>query len=818
MARPPSANSILNNYKKKNKSYLNNSNVAYAPSVPIATDMHLPNYSGLKDFAKNAGNGEEEFYLRLDQNSGTYAYIGNYDTGNTANSGLLLDAGGGDPILRMAVNAGTSATYWTLGLDNTDDHFKISQSAILGGSNNYFTISDDGKVGINEVDPQEELHITNNQSGTTAIGVYNTDAGASSNSMLLLDGGGGDSVVRYGINTDGVGGGTYWTTGLDNTDDSWHLSRHEVIGGNDALVVDSDAKLGINCSPQEELHLQNNQAGTTAAMVQNTDGGASSNSMLLLDSGGGDAVIRFGIDTDGAGAGTYWTMGMDNTDDAWKVSRYSVIGGNDTITVSSTECVINDDANDYDFRVEGDTDTNLLFCDASTERVGIGTNTPAEKLEVNGTIKATDINTSSSFTVSGAGAFNGGVVFNEDGADVDFRIEGDTEQNLFFVDASTDRIGIGTNTPGEEVHIQKDQDATTALYIGNQNTNTASSSMLLLDAGAGDPVIRYAINSGATPTYWTSGIDNTDDDFKISKSSILGGSNNYFIIDESTGDVTLTGDINAVQFRVNGTGNHGILDDGSNNLLLAYDSNNYLSIRDTNFYWRQNGNWTFQFQANNFSPYTDSTMSCGVSAKRWTNVYSDALDVDGAAIFNESGAAVDFRVEGDTETHLLFADGSEDRVGIGTAAPEETLHVSGNARVSGELQGCRMLLQFSRELSTTLNDAGRTLKVGEVQCNGSTPIGCVMPRPGSITGWSLYYEIEGTPTGDLRVEIYKNTASVWNTNLTSTNGDHYEYDTQARGTDTFAAGDVINMVVREYDGGDVFIDALVGTIEVVFDT
>jgi len=38
-------------------------------------------------------------------------------------------------------------------------------------------------------------------------------------------------------------------------------------------------------------------------------------------------------------------------------------------------------------------------------------------------------------------------IFNEDGADVDFRIEGDTEANLFYVNAGTDDIGIGTSSP-----------------------------------------------------------------------------------------------------------------------------------------------------------------------------------------------------------------------------------------------------------------------------------------------------------------------------------------------------------------------------------
>ena len=53
------------------------------------------------------------------------------------------------------------------------------------------------------------------------------------------------------------------------------------------------------------------------------------------------------------------------------------------------------------------------------------------------------------------------------------------------------------------------------------------------------------------------------------------------------------------------------------------------------------------------------------------------LYASGAATFNETGASVDFRVEGNTEQNLLFVDGSTDRVGIGTATPGGSLEIYG---------------------------------------------------------------------------------------------------------------------------------------------
>ena len=59
--------------------------------------------------------------------------------------------------------------------------------------------------------------------------------------------------------------------------------------------------------------------------------------------------------------------------------------GVERVEFGTAEVVFNDGGTDYDFRVEGDTSSHLLFVDASTDRVGIGSSSPEGKLTVAGT-------------------------------------------------------------------------------------------------------------------------------------------------------------------------------------------------------------------------------------------------------------------------------------------------------------------------------------------------------------------------------------------------------------------------------------------------
>jgi hypothetical protein len=77
---------------------------------------------------------------------------------------------------------------------------------------------------------------------------------------------------------------------------------------------------------------------------------------------------------------------------------------------------------------------------------------------------AGDIKANGTLTVSGNTSLDGGTfVFNESSADLDFRIEGNGDANLFFSDAGNDRIGIKTASPSTELHVVGGVKATGAI-------------------------------------------------------------------------------------------------------------------------------------------------------------------------------------------------------------------------------------------------------------------------------------------------------------------------------------------------------------------
>jgi len=65
-----------------------------------------------------------------------------------------------------------------------------------------------------------------------------------------------------------------------------------------------------------------------------------------------------------------------------------------------------------------------------------------------------DVTVNGTLDVAGAVNFDGGAfTYNEAGADLDAKFEGSGEANLLYLDAGNDRIGIGTASPSQELHV-----------------------------------------------------------------------------------------------------------------------------------------------------------------------------------------------------------------------------------------------------------------------------------------------------------------------------------------------------------------------------
>ncbi|MCB9188963.1 MAG: hypothetical protein H6600_08365 [Flavobacteriales bacterium] len=191
-----------------------------------------------------------------------------------------------------------------------------------------------------------------------------------------------------------------------------------------------------------------------------------------------------------------------------------------------TEAVVNEQSIDYDFRVESNGNANMFFVDAANDRVSVASANNAVEFNVtgesyfsddiwlrDGAVNAGDFlvriydssddgvidvyeNNAMNHRIHG----NGTTIFNDQGLAIDLLMEGDTDADLFFLDASADRIGISNTTPDGILSVE----GSFAPAVGNDGVltgvNANTSGIGVNGAGQGQTMSGLAAGSGAAFT------------------------------------------------------------------------------------------------------------------------------------------------------------------------------------------------------------------------------------------------------------------------------------------------------------------------------
>jgi hypothetical protein len=188
--------------------------------------------------------------------------------------------------------------------------------------------------------------------------------------------------------------------------------------------------------------------------------------------------------------------------------------------------------------------------------------------------------------IDGALTQDGGAVFNEDSADVDFRVESNGNTHMLFVDGGNNKIGIGNNSPNTSLHIR----SATASNIGGYRDGTTS----LIVEGDTASYIQFVANKQAPMGLLFDGGDTHNDsarggvtyDIDTGLSFKSGGSTRWTI--DETGNLLPSATSLGVYLGVTSATASNLLDDYEEGIFTPAFS----STSATFSYNYQSGNYT----------------------------------------------------------------------------------------------------------------------------------------------------------------------------------------------------------------------------------
>jgi len=370
----------------------------------------------------------------------------------------------------------------------------------------------DGAAGI--------LEVQNDGNGNAVLITTTSDK-----DMRFLGNDGGSTITALTLDMSDAG------TAIFNSYAKFSDNQRIVMGAGTDLSIYSDGTDGnidgaakIKLDAVDEIHLdadagiiriQDDAGDVGMFQMTNSDfivrSMTSDKDLIFKGNDGGSVITALTLDMSDAGAATFNSsviipqklIHSGDTDtylnfDTNLIDIYA--GGVLGIRVQPNAVTINEASADYDFRVESNGNTHMLFVDGGNDRVGIGRSAPASIFEVHidtnknigysggqgelGSIPAlVAYNDAGSLTDIG---FRGttvrfastnqermridetGVVANEGSHDADFRVESNNNAAMLFVDGGNDRVGIGTNAPTDPLTIH---DGTPSIKFKDTSSN-----------------------------------------------------------------------------------------------------------------------------------------------------------------------------------------------------------------------------------------------------------------------------------------------------------------------------------------------------------